>query len=287
MKPSLKSQLGGNFTQSTVSDNLHTSFKSLADSPGLFEQIGMAVTAVVASFITAGAASALMPGVMATTVGGSMISAGVGGFSASAISQASTGQFSLTAALEGGATGAITAGLTNGITYSPTDGVGWAGLGAPIGDNSLSALAGVKNVGGAIVPQAGASTATSIGQTALALGAEATIQAGVQSAIQGGSFLTNLRNSAVADVAAAAAYSIGNAANIQGSPIQVGTPGYWLAHAALGCAAGAATGQGCGGRCNWRGRERDDRAVIGQSVWWRRQPRPGRPSCAVIHRYGG
>ncbi|WP_230950139.1 filamentous hemagglutinin N-terminal domain-containing protein [Burkholderia cepacia] len=243
----LKNQLGGNFTQSAVSDNLHTSFQSLADSPGLFEQIGMAVTAVVASFITAGAASALLPGVMATTVGGSMISAGVGGFSASAISQASTGQFSLTAALEGGATGAITAGLTNGITYSPTDGVGWAGLGAPIGDNSLSALAGVKNVGGAIVPQAGASTATSFGQAALALGAEATIQAGVQTAIQGGSFLTNLRNSAVADVAAAAAYSIGNAANIPGSPIQVGTPGYWLAHAALGCAAGAATGQGCGG----------------------------------------
>ncbi|WP_230943498.1 filamentous hemagglutinin N-terminal domain-containing protein [Burkholderia cepacia] len=243
----LKNQLGGNFTQSTVSDNLHTSFQSLADSPGLFEQIGMAVTAVVASFITAGAASAMLPGVMATTVGGSMISAGVGGFSASAISQASTGQFSLTAALEGGATGAITAGLTNGITYSPTDGVGWAGLGAPIGDNSLSALAGVKNVGGAIVPQAGASTATSFGQAALALGAEATIQAGVQTAIQGGSFLTNLRNSTVADVAAAAAYSIGNAANIPGSPIEVGTPGYWLAHAALGCAAGAATGQGCGG----------------------------------------
>ncbi|CAN0640349.1 filamentous hemagglutinin N-terminal domain-containing protein [Burkholderia cepacia] len=243
----LKNQLGGNFTQSTVSDNLHTSFQSLADSPGLFEQIGMAVTAVVASFITAGAASAMLPGVMATTVGGSMISAGVGGFSASAISQASTGQFSLTAALEGGATGAITAGLTNGITYSPDAGVGWAGLGGQIGDNSLSALAGVKNVGGAIVPQAGASTATSLSQAALALGAEATIQAGVQTAIQGGSFLTNLRNSAVANVAAAAAYSIGNAANIPGSPIEVGTPGYWLAHAALGCAAGAATGQGCGG----------------------------------------
>ncbi|WP_244108065.1 filamentous hemagglutinin N-terminal domain-containing protein [Burkholderia ambifaria] len=246
----LKSQLGGSFTQSTVSDNLHTSFKSLADSPGLFEQIGMAVTAVVASFITAGAASAFMAAggvAMAGTVGGSMVSAGVGGFSASAISQASTGQFSLTAALEGGATAAITAGLTNGITYSPDAGVGWAGLSGQIGDNSLSALAGVKNVGGAIVPQAGASTATSLGQTALALGAEATIQAGVQTAIQGGSFLTNLRNSAVADVAAAAAYSIGNVANIPGSPIEVGTPSYWLAHAALGCAAGAATGQGCGG----------------------------------------
>ncbi|MCA8435445.1 filamentous hemagglutinin N-terminal domain-containing protein [Burkholderia seminalis] len=236
----LKNQLGGNFTQSTVSDNLHTSFKSLADSPGLFEQIGMAVTAVVASFITAGAASALMPGVMATTVGGSMISAGVGGFSASAISQASTGQFSLTAALEGGVTGAITAGLTNGITYSPDAGVGWAGLGAPIGNNSLSALAGVKNLGGAIVPQAGASTATSLGQTALALGAEATIQAGVQTAIQGGSFLTNLKNSAVSDLAAAVAYGIGDTTNPY-------TAQNVLEHAALGCAAGAALGQGCGG----------------------------------------
>ncbi|WP_325089338.1 DUF637 domain-containing protein, partial [Burkholderia contaminans] len=239
----LKSQLGGNFTQSTVSDNLHTSFQSLADSPGLFEQIGMAMTAVVASFITAGAASAFMAagGVAAAgTVGSSMISAGVGGFSASAISQASTGQFSLTVALEGGATGAITAGLTNGITYSPDAGVGWAGLGGQIGDNSLSALAGVKNVGGAIVPQAGASTATSIGQTALALGAEATIQAGVQTAIQGGSFLTNLKNSAVSDLAAAVAYGIGDTTNPY-------TAQNVLEHAALGCAAGAALGQGCGG----------------------------------------
>ncbi|WP_080412168.1 filamentous hemagglutinin N-terminal domain-containing protein [Burkholderia ubonensis] len=238
----LKSQLGGNFTQSTISDNLHTSFQSLAESPGLFEQIGMAVTAVVASFITAGAASAFMAagGVMAGTVGGSMVSAGVGGFSASAISQASTGQFSFTAALQSGLTSAVTAGLTNGITYSPDAGVGWAGLGGQIGDNSLSALAGVKNVGGAIVPQAGASTATTIGQTALALGAEATIQAGVQTAIQGGSFLTNLRNSAVADLAAAVAYGIGDATN----PYSVQNV---LEHAVLGCAAGAAMGQGCGG----------------------------------------
>ncbi|WP_081087738.1 beta strand repeat-containing protein [Burkholderia stagnalis] len=237
----LKSQLGGNFTQSTVSDNLHTSFQSLAESPGLFEQIGMAVTAVVASFITAGVATGLMAGgALAGTVGGSMVSAGVGGFSASAISQASTGQFSFTAALQSGLTSAVTAGLTNGITYSPDAGVGWAGLGSQIGDNSLSALAGVKNVGGAIVPQAGASTATTLGQTALALGAEATIQAGVQTAIQGGSFLTNLRNSAVADLAAAVAYGIGDATN----PYSVQNV---LAHAALGCAAGAAMGQGCGG----------------------------------------
>ncbi|WP_081081637.1 filamentous hemagglutinin N-terminal domain-containing protein [Burkholderia stagnalis] len=237
----LKSQLGGNFTQSTVSDNLHTSFQSLAESPGLFEQIGMAVTAVVASFITAGVATGLMAGgALAGTVGGSMVSAGAGGFSASAISQASTGQFSFTAALQSGLTSAVTAGLTNGITYSPDAGVGWAGLGGQIGDNSLSALAGVKNVGGAIVPQAGASTATTIGQTALALGAEATIQAGVQTAIQGGSFLTNLRNSAVADLAAAVAYGIGDATN----PYSVQNV---LEHAVLGCAAGAAMGQGCGG----------------------------------------
>lgn len=77
------------------------------------------------------------------------------------------------------------------------------------------------------------------------MGAEATIQAGVQTAIQGGSFLTNLRNSAVSDLAAAAAYGIGNAASVQGSPIAVGTPGYWLAHAALGCAASAAEGSNC------------------------------------------
>ncbi|WP_157977930.1 putative toxin [Paraburkholderia kururiensis] len=243
----LKAQLGSSFVQGTATNDLHTSFTSLADSPGAFEMIGMAVTVVVASFITAGLASAMMGPVMAGTVGGSMVSAGAAGFVGSAVSQASTGQFSFTTALEGGAVGAVTAGLTNGITYSADNGFGWSGLGAKISDNSLSALAGVKNVGGVLVPQAGATTASTIGQVAVAMGAEATIQAGVQTAIQGGSFLTNLRNSAVSDLAAAAAYGIGNAASVQGSPIAVGTPGYWLAHAALGCAASAAEGTGCAG----------------------------------------
>ncbi|WP_244145940.1 DUF637 domain-containing protein [Paraburkholderia caledonica] len=68
-----------------------------------------------------------------------------------------------------------------------------------------------------------------------------------QTAIGGGSFLTNLRNSAVSDVAAAGAYAIGNASLTSGSLVAAGTPGYWLAHAALGCAASAAEGTGCAG----------------------------------------
>ncbi|CAM2191698.1 filamentous hemagglutinin [Paraburkholderia kururiensis] len=244
----LKAQLGSSFVQGTATNDLHTSFTSLADSPGAFEMIGMAVTVVVASFITAGLAGAMMGPAMAGTVGGSMVSAGAAGFVGSAVSQASTGQFSFTTALEGGAVGAVTAGLTNGITYSADNGFGWSGLGAKISDNSLSALAGVKNVGGVLVPQAGATTASTIGQVAVAMGAEATIQAGVQTAIQGGSFLTNLRNSAVSDLAAAGAYAIGNA-NLAGDS-GTGLPGelgYVAAHAALGCAASAAEGTGCAG----------------------------------------
>ncbi|MFM0070633.1 DUF637 domain-containing protein [Paraburkholderia sediminicola] len=69
----------------------------------------------------------------------------------------------------------------------------------------------------------------------------------MQTAIGGGSFLTNLKNDAVSDVAAAGAYAIGNAGMDSTSILAQGTPGYWLAHAALGCAASAAEGSGCAG----------------------------------------
>ena len=237
----LKAQLGNSFTQGTVSNDLHTSFTSLADTGGAFQQIGMAFVVAVTSFITAGAATAMMAGgALAGTVGGSMISAGAAGFMGSAVSQASTGQFSFSTALQGGLTGAITAGLTNGITYTSDSGFGWSGLGSQVSDNSVSALAGVKSVGGALVPQAGTVTAGSLVTQGIAIAGEAGIQAGVQTAIGGGSFLTNFRNSAVSDLAAAVAYGIGDSTDPY-------TAQNILEHAALGCAASAAEGTGCAG----------------------------------------
>ncbi|WP_206002150.1 DUF637 domain-containing protein [Paraburkholderia antibiotica] len=245
----LKAQLGNSFVQGTASDDLTTTFTSLAESPGVFQEIGMAFVVVVTSVITAGAATALMSGgALAGTVGGSMISAGAAGFTGSATSQAATGQFSFETALKGGLTAALTAGLTNGITYSADSGVGWSGLGSQISDNSLSALAGVRNLGGALVPQAGAASAGTILAQGAALAGMAGIQAGVETAIEGGSFLTNLRDSAVSDAAAAGAYAIGNANAAGGFGSGVpGELGYVAAHAVLGCAASAALGTGCAG----------------------------------------
>jgi len=84
----------------------------------------------------------------------------------------------------------------------------------------------------------------------LAAGADATITAGVQTAIEGGSFLNNLKTAGVQDAAADIAYGIGDAFN--GQPGSLGVPNasdpfYVLAHAALGCASSAALGTGCAG----------------------------------------
>jgi len=82
----------------------------------------------------------------------------------------------------------------------------------------------------------------------LAVGADATIQAGLQTAIEGGSFLSNLKTDGVNDVAADIAYGIGQA-NTNGD-FGTGTAGeiaYAAAHGLLGCAASAAEGTGCAG----------------------------------------
>ncbi|ORC51276.1 hypothetical protein B2G74_00445 [Burkholderia sp. A27] len=251
----LKAQLGNSFTQGTVSNDLHTTFTSLADTGGAFQQVGMLFVMVVASVITAGAASAAIgsgaaagstfaAGTAATTtaegvfmpaisagLGNMALSAGIAGMTSSALGQAATGSFSTASMLQAGGIAMVTAGLTNGIT---------------VGGESLASLAGVQNVGGALVPMAGSTTAGTLLEQGAAIAAEATVQAGVQTAIGGGSFLTNLKNDAISDIAAAGAYAIGNAnaAGDFGTGAQ-GELGYVAVHAALGCAASAASGTGC------------------------------------------
>nr|WP_232434510.1 filamentous hemagglutinin N-terminal domain-containing protein [Burkholderia ubonensis] len=261
MLSDLKVKLGGGFTQSTVSDHLHSDFVS---TDFWFDQAFMMAVMIGIAIMTAGAASAAIGAAAGATagsgttfaaagvspvtgaavgagVGNVALSAGIAGMTNSAMSQlASDSSFSAGSMFEAGAIGAITAGLTSGITVG-SGSVGWSWS---YSQNSLAALAGVQSVGNAFVPQAGAaagSLPTAIG----AIAAESALQAGVQTVIGGGDFLTNLRNSAVSNVAASAAFAIGNAASVNGSLVQAGTPGYWLAHAALGCAAGAASGQGC------------------------------------------
>jgi hypothetical protein len=146
---------------------------------------------------------------------------------------------------ESGLVSGLTAGLTNGITFNGTNGIGFTTGATTAADPSLASLASVQNIGSSLVPQAGAPIASNLPTEALALGADATISAGVQTAIEGGSFLTALQDDAVSDVAAAGAYAIGNAAQNPNSILAQGSIGYDLAHAALGCAAGAAEGTGC------------------------------------------
>ncbi|SIT35568.1 Filamentous haemagglutinin family outer membrane protein [Paraburkholderia ribeironis] len=276
MLANLKSQLGSNFTQSTVSNNLNTTVIS-DGGMGLMTVFEMAII-VAMSVVTAGAASAALAGMqvaaadagMATLAAGGTIveanaAAGIlassafaaGGVANAAIAGAmaglvgsaagdlmSSGTLNFGDVLKGAAIGGLTAGLTDGITLDDS-GIGFSLSGSP---DSLASLAGVQSVGNSLVPQAGASTAGSLPEQALALAGEATVQAGVQTAIDGGSFLASLRNSAVSDVAAAGAYAIGNA-NLEGD-FGTGTQQeleYVAAHAALGCAASAAEGTGCVG----------------------------------------
>ncbi|WP_244321903.1 DUF637 domain-containing protein [Burkholderia reimsis] len=275
MLASLKSQLGSNFTRSTVSNNLHTDF--IADSGGVGAQIMGAIAAVFAAVImqpeiSAGimsmtsaadaaaegafaAAAAGAEGTAITTaatvaggtfaVGGvanAMISVGLTSFLSSMVGQiVGTGQVDFGSALQNGLIGTVTAGLTNGITFDAS-GPSWSWTASP---NSLASLAGVQNVGNTLVPQASVPVAGTLPEQALAVAGEAVIQASVQTAIQGGSFLTNLRNSAVSDAAAVGAYAIGNAFDDTTGFWTTSNPLYAVEHAVLGCAASAANGTGC------------------------------------------
>ncbi|WP_231748491.1 adhesin [Burkholderia latens] len=280
----LQQQLGGNFTQTALSDNLHQDFVKEGGSFGMTQIFSMVVavaaaimmqpeiSAAIASMsgaaeaATTAAFMAAQQGLTgaaitaaASAAGGSlavgglantMIAVGLSSFASSALGQVvATGQIDFGASLKNGLIGAVTAGLTNGITFdSSTGSFGFNANAAFEGSApSLSALAGVQTTGNALVPQAGA-VSGSLPTAALALSANAAIQAGTQTLIGGGSFLDSLRDSFVRDVAAAAAYAIGNAKD--SGTFGDGTPGelgYVASHAALGCVAAAASGQECAG----------------------------------------
>ncbi|TXD81485.1 hypothetical protein FUT89_19495, partial [Ralstonia pseudosolanacearum] len=177
------------------------------------------------------------------TVGQAMAQAAISSMTTNAMQQTSSGMgFSFGALVKAGATSALTAGLTQGITIGADGTLGTAdSLSSVASDRSIAALSGTKAVGDGLT-QASAATGT-LGQQLAALALDASIKAGVNTAINGGSFLTNLRDSAVNDLAAIAAYGIGNL-NANGTLVG---PAYYAAHALLGCASSAALGTGCGG----------------------------------------
>ncbi|WP_321941873.1 two-partner secretion domain-containing protein [Paraburkholderia tropica] len=247
----LKDKLGGGFTQSTVADNLQTSV--VADNAmGVLGTVFMITVIVIisvgAAYVASGAVAAMAAAQPGTTfaaaaptvgagVGNASVSAAVGGMANSAMGQSLSGNgFSFGTMLAAGATAFVTAGLTSGITYAD----GAVGFTTNASSNSLAALAGVQPVGNVMIPGAGAATGSTL-QTLGALAAVTGIQAGTQTAIQGGSLLENLRNDAAANAAAAGAFAIGEVAS------GMNEAAYIAAHAGLGCAAGAASGKGCSG----------------------------------------
>jgi len=252
----LQQQLGGNLTQTSVSDNLHTSFT--AEGGFGVQQIAEIVAAVAASIVTGGAAMAALGATMETlTLGQAVMVAAVSAMGGSLASQVVAGNgINVGSILEAGAVGALTAGLTDGITFNST--TGSFGLGnldqglnsLPQDTSTLGQLAGISSVGNALtgtVSTAGATAASNLPEEIAAMGATATISAGVQTAIEGGSFLNNLKTAGLSDAAAVGAYSIGNAFSDQTGFWTTSNPLYVAEHAALGCAAGAASGTGCAG----------------------------------------
>ncbi|VVE76424.1 tRNA nuclease CdiA-2 [Pandoraea anapnoica] len=241
-------QLGDNFIQQTLQNDLHTDFVKQGGNFGI-QQVGM----IMASAMLAGALAPLMAGLVAAQLGSvaaTFVAGGLGNVMASAaltamasstITQAMfTGSLDFGSVMKTGLSAAVTAGLLNGITYSSADGLGFSTTASP---NSLASLAGVKPtfVDGA-VSQAGATTAGQWFTQGVAILGQSVIQAGVQSTIQGGSFLEALKVSGVSNLSAALAYQIGNL-----GPESLGTLGYAGVHAALGCASSAALGTGCAG----------------------------------------
>ena len=194
MLANLKNQLGGQFTQSSVSNNIHTDV--ISDG-------GMGPIMIVQAVISVAASIAFSP------ILGAALS--------SLMNQADTGQFSLANLGKAVAVAYLTQGIDEGL-----------GL-----DN-------FQSVGANLVSSDATVTLANLGNAALQIGEQSVVNAGISTAIQGGSFMTALKNNVLTDLAAVGANAIG-------TYLPSGTVSNVLAHAALGCASSAALGTGCAG----------------------------------------
>ncbi|MFJ2994832.1 colicin E5-related ribonuclease [Pandoraea sp. NPDC087047] len=277
------SQLGENFLQQTLQDNLHTEFVKQGGNFGI-QQVGMIVVAAMTATVGAGisaslatvahqaafdaaisvlaqggvaataeaAASAaltsgLLSGLAAGTVGNAVVTAASAGAFNSAVAQlTSSGTLNFGEMLKAGAVSGLTAGLTQGITVNGADGIGFSMGGS---SNSLANLAGANpSVAQGLASKAVASTASDYARQLLAIAAVSAIQAGVASAIRDGSFLEALKGSGVSNLGAALAFEIGEGkvAGTFGDGLS-GELTYIATHGALGCVGSAASGSGCSG----------------------------------------
>ena len=235
----LKESLGLNYTEDTLQDDIHTRFIKEKKGFGIIGQIVAMVAAVAVSIITAGAAAAAMGVVLANmTLGQAMLVAALSSMASSMTSQLISGQgLNFGKIAQAGLVGAVTAGLTNGITFDGSS-FGVSEWGQSLkGTSTLANLAGSTSVEGVVQAAQEGATGT-IAQQVVGVVGTGVVNAGVSTAVYGGSFGEALKGNLIAQAGALSANSIGGAA----------TPGSWqsvASHAALGCAAGAASGTGC------------------------------------------
>jgi filamentous hemagglutinin len=234
----LQQQLGMSFTQTSVQDDLHTTFVKAGGMDPLMV-IGMAVAVAVSvelgpemfafynGIIDPIALAAISP---TLAVLGSAAATGLAVGSTALVAGAasqliSTGGINLGQDLKGAAVSALTAGVTQGLLGST----------------------GITNLGNGVTQASSGTTLANVGVTAQNVGAQALIGATSQTLINGGSFGQALIASAANDAAAVGANAIGSTFNGSSWALSTNNPAYVLAHGLLGCAAGAASGSGCGG----------------------------------------
>ncbi|WP_458762567.1 two-partner secretion domain-containing protein [Cupriavidus basilensis] len=238
----LKANLGLNYTEGTVADDIHTRF--IQEKKGGFGPIGMVVAMVAAvaiSIVTAGAGAVLVTAALgsafaATAVGVAMsvaISGLIAGTLSSMVSQLIlTGSLNIGAALKAGVVSGVTAGLTQGA-------LGALNLGN----------AGVTSIGDNIAKGSWDAVQSNLGNYVQASVVRSAISAGVNTVAYGGSFGQAFANGLVRDAAAVGANAIG--VTLPGIGTVGADTGTILAnaagHALLGCAAQSLTGGDCAG----------------------------------------
>ncbi|MFA7293735.1 MAG: DUF637 domain-containing protein, partial [Rhodocyclaceae bacterium] len=191
-------------------------------------------TAQVVTLVAAIALTVMTSGAGAAMVGATAGTASAAAANAAFIAMASTmtGQLAAGAsfdqafqmALKAGTTSALTAGILNTQMIDTAQGM-----------QSINQLANVQTTGANIVGNFNADT---FAQNLGGIAARGVVNAGVNTAMYGGSFGDAFKSSVVGDLAAVGANAVGQGTNA----LSVGNI---LGHAAVGCAAAAANGKDC------------------------------------------
>ncbi|MHA7678613.1 two-partner secretion domain-containing protein [Cupriavidus sp. PET2-C1] len=235
----LKANLGLNYTEGTVADDIHTQF--IKEKKGGFGPIGMVVAMVAAvaiSIVTAGAGAALMGMALAEmTAMQAMMAVAIDGLIAGTLSSMAsqlitTGSLNMGAALKAGVVSGVTAGLTQGALG-----------GLELGD------VGIKSIGENLAKGTWDAVQSNLGGYVTASVVRSAISAGVNTVAYGGSFGQAFANGLVRDAAAVGANAIG--VRLPGIGAVGADTGTILAnaagHALLGCAAASLSGGDCAG----------------------------------------